>query len=85
MKELTLGVASSGASGPPSSAAFRADGAAAPRPRAPVCGAAGSGGRRAGAAPAGRWCWRGGGPKATAEGRGARHGRRGATRVAGGR
>lgn len=81
----TWGVASSCASGPPSSAASRADGAAAPRPPAPGCGAAGSGGRRAGAAPAGRSCRRGGGRTARAEGRWARRGWGGATRAARGR
>lgn len=58
---LTWGVASSCASGPPSSAASHVDGASAPRPQAPVCGAAGPGGLRAGAAPAGHLYWRGGG------------------------
>lgn len=80
-----MGAASSAASGPPSSATFHADGASAQKPRAPVCGAAGSGGQQADAAPLERWCWRGGGLKAKAEEQWARRGRRGATRAAGGR
>lgn len=53
MAVLTWGAASSCASGPPSSAASRVDGASAPRPPVPVYGVAGSGGPSAGAGPAG--------------------------------
>lgn len=44
MAVLTWGAASSCASGPPSSAASRVDGASEPRPQVPVYGVAASGG-----------------------------------------
>lgn len=66
---LTWGAASSSASGPPSSAASRADASSAPKAPEVACGAAGSGGPVEGAGPGARLKWGGGGWRGEVEAR----------------
>lgn len=83
---LTSGAASSGASGPPSSATSRVDdGAAALRRPVLACGEGELGGPSAGAGRAARSNWRGGGQAEEGEGQRTRRGLRGAMAAADGR